>query len=188
MRESHKKQAIGALAGGIAHDFNNIATILGNAELARQDASANPLALESMDEIRKAGSRARPGAADPLLQPQSAPPSASRRRSPRSSRSRRACCAPPCPIKYPLFLRTGSEGVRSGGGWHNDQQKIVSGSSSWQQQDDRVWRAANQRNGVVQAPAQDVRHDAAFALSDADNAVPDFQLAPETCRLQTAAT
>ncbi|MBK9965050.1 MAG: PAS domain S-box protein [Holophagales bacterium] len=60
LRESHKMEAIGTLAGGIAHDFNNIlATILGNVELARQDLSASPLALESLEEIRKAASRAR---------------------------------------------------------------------------------------------------------------------------------
>ena len=60
LRESQKMEAIGTLAGGIAHDFNNIiATILGNAELARQDVSTNPVALESLEEIRKAGSRAR---------------------------------------------------------------------------------------------------------------------------------
>jgi PAS domain S-box-containing protein len=60
LRESQKMEAIGTLAGGIAHDFNNaIAAILGNAELARQDAANNPPVLESLDEIRKAGRHAR---------------------------------------------------------------------------------------------------------------------------------
>lgn len=60
LRESQKMEAIGTLAGGIAHDFNNIlATILGNVQLLRDDLVGNPLALESLTEIRKAGSRAR---------------------------------------------------------------------------------------------------------------------------------
>jgi PAS domain S-box-containing protein len=60
LRESHKMQAVGTMAGGIAHDFNNIiSAILGNVELARQDAGAQSPALISLNEIDKAGRRAR---------------------------------------------------------------------------------------------------------------------------------
>lgn len=60
LRESHKMQAVGTMAGGIAHDFNNIiSAILGNVELARQDAGAASPALVSLTEIDKAGRRAR---------------------------------------------------------------------------------------------------------------------------------
>ena len=60
LRESHKMQAVGTMAGGIAHDFNNIiSAILGNVELAKQDAGAMSPALVSLNEIDKAGRRAR---------------------------------------------------------------------------------------------------------------------------------
>ena len=60
LRESQKMEALGTLAGGVAHDFNNIvAAIIGNTELARQDVGKDHPALVSLDEIRKASSRAK---------------------------------------------------------------------------------------------------------------------------------
>ncbi|MFZ3128813.1 MAG: ATP-binding protein, partial [Rhodoferax sp.] len=60
LRESQKMQAMGTMAGGIAHDFNNIlSAILGNVDLARQDTAPDSPAFPSLQEIEKAGRRAR---------------------------------------------------------------------------------------------------------------------------------
>ena len=60
LREAQKMESIGTLAGGIAHDFNNIlAAILGNVALAGEDLPAEHAARSSLDQIRRAGLRAR---------------------------------------------------------------------------------------------------------------------------------
>jgi len=59
-QQSQKMEAMGALAAGIAHDFNNIlSAINGNAELALQDVGPEHPALASLNEIFKAGHRAK---------------------------------------------------------------------------------------------------------------------------------
>ncbi|MEP6876330.1 MAG: CHASE domain-containing protein, partial [Burkholderiales bacterium] len=60
LRESQKMEAIGTLAGGIAHDFNNIlAAILGNVALLRQHVAPPNSATGGLDQIERAGMRAR---------------------------------------------------------------------------------------------------------------------------------
>jgi len=59
MQHAQKLESLGVLAGGIAHDFNNLlAVIQGNADLAMLDASDEPAVRVSLDEIRKASTRA----------------------------------------------------------------------------------------------------------------------------------
>jgi len=58
--QAHKMEAIGALAGGIAHDFNNILTgIIGYSELARMESPEGSPSRQYLDQVLKAGDRAR---------------------------------------------------------------------------------------------------------------------------------
>jgi signal transduction histidine kinase len=60
LRHAQRIEALGTLAGGIAHDFNNIlAAILGYAEMALGRLRRDSRAWHDVQEVRKAGERAR---------------------------------------------------------------------------------------------------------------------------------
>lgn len=60
LRHKQKMEAIGTLAGGVAHDFNNIlSVIMGYAELALLDVSDGTPLQHKLNEVLKAGNRAK---------------------------------------------------------------------------------------------------------------------------------
>jgi PAS domain S-box-containing protein len=60
LQQARKMEAIGTLAGGIAHDFNNILyPIIGYAELTMGDVPEGGVVQKNLQEIYKAGNRAK---------------------------------------------------------------------------------------------------------------------------------
>lgn len=58
-QESQKFETIGTLAAGVAHDFNNLLTsIVGNASLLLTELPPNPIHLERLQDVLRAGKRA----------------------------------------------------------------------------------------------------------------------------------
>ncbi len=60
LRQAQKMEAVGQLAGGVAHDFNNLLqAILGYGDLALDEAGGDTPVRASIEEMLKAGRRAR---------------------------------------------------------------------------------------------------------------------------------
>ncbi len=60
LMHAQKMESVGRLAGGVAHDLNNLLSpVLGYGELLREELAGDPARVEKVDEILRAGSRAR---------------------------------------------------------------------------------------------------------------------------------
>jgi PAS domain S-box-containing protein len=60
LAQAQKMEAMGTLAGGIAHDFNNIlSAIMGYTELSLMDAPPDPDMRKNLEQVLKAGNRAK---------------------------------------------------------------------------------------------------------------------------------